>query len=403
MHVHGSRRALWPITAVSVGVIAVVVVIVVAGRSSSGAASPSAEPAPTSSLPAGTHSEPTPPHPATSAPAHHRPGNVYAAITGHELSKAVRSDPPYVYVPNGAPGTVEVIDPTTFTVVRRMSFGAGSYPEHVTPSWNLRWLYVDVDGKSELGVIDPRTGRLVRTITGVDRPYNLYFTPDGSRAIDVVEYEDRLDFMDPHSWSVTKRVAMPCRGADHLDFGPPGTHYLLISCEYDGRVIKVDWRAMRVVDAMEVGGLPVDVKLTPDGKRFLVANQGLGGVSVVDPDSMRVVRFIPTDAGAHGMAIGRDARHLYLTNRLAGTVSVIDLSRLRVVATWDVGGSPDMAQVSPDGRQLWVSNRYGTTVSVISTSTGRVMHRIEVGADPHGLTYFPQPGRFSLGHNGVYR
>jgi YVTN family beta-propeller protein len=308
-----------------------------------------------------------------------------------------------VYVPNGVPGTVEVIDPRTFRVVRRISFGAGSYPEHVTPSWNLRWLYVDVDGNSELGVIDPRTGHLVRTIHGVDRPYNLYFTPDGSRAIDVAEYDNRLDFMDPHAWTVTKRVGMPCRGSDHLDFGPPGSHYLLISCEYDGRVIKVDWRTMRVLDVMEVGGLPVDVKLTPNGRRFLVANQGLGGVSVVDPTSMKVVRFIATDQGAHGMAIARDTRHVYVTNRLAGTVSVIDLSTLRVVATWNVGGSPDMAQVSPDGRQLWVSNRYGTTVSVISTTDGRVLHRIEVGADPHGLTYFPQPGRFSLGHNGVYR
>jgi hypothetical protein len=32
-----------------------------------------------------------------------------------------------------------------------------------------------------------------------------------------------------------------------------------------------------------------------------------------------------------------------------------------------------------------------------------VIRRIEVGGDPHGLAYFPQPGRFSLGHNGVYR
>jgi YVTN family beta-propeller protein len=267
----------------------------------------------------------------------------------------------------------------------------------------MRWLYVDVDGLSELGVIDPRTGRLVRTIHGVDRPYNLYFTPDGSRAIDVAEYENGLDFMDPHGWTLTKQVALPCRGSDHLDFGPPGTHYLLISCEYDGRVIKVDWRRMRVLAVMEVGGLPVDVKLTPDGKRFLVANQGLGGVSVIDPVRMKVVGFVRTDTGAHGMAISRDTRRVYVTNRLAGSISVIDLASLRLEATWNVGGSPDMVQVSRNGRQLWVSNRFGTTVSVVSTEDGQVLHRIEVGQDPHGLTYFPQPGRFSLGHNGVYR
>jgi YVTN family beta-propeller protein len=73
------------------------------------------------------------------------------------------------------------------------------------------------------------------------------------------------------------------------------------------------------------------------------------------------------------------------------------------VATWNVGGSPDMVQVSPNGKQLWVSNRFGTTIEAISTSTGRVIRQIVVGVDPHGLSYFPQPGRFSLGHNGVYR
>ena len=62
-----------------------------------------------------------------------------------------------------------------------------------------------------------------------------------------------------------------------------------------------------------------------------------------------------------------------------------------------------MLQVSPDGTQLWASNRFGDTVSVISTVTGKVIHSIVVGAGPHGLAYFPQPGRFSLGHNGVYR
>jgi YVTN family beta-propeller protein len=62
-----------------------------------------------------------------------------------------------------------------------------------------------------------------------------------------------------------------------------------------------------------------------------------------------------------------------------------------------------MMQVSADGRELWVSNRYDGTVSVIATRTGHVIRTIHVGSGPHGLTLFPQPGRFSIGHNGVYR
>jgi len=300
------------------------------------------------------------------------------------------------------PGTVEVIDPRTFRIVRRISLGYRSFPEHVTPSWDLRWLYVDVSASSELAVIDPRTGKLSRVIHGVEHPYNLYFTPDGTKAIDVAEYYNQLRFMNPHTWKLIKAVPMPCRGPDHMDFSADGS-YLLISCEYDGRVVKVDVRSMRVVGLVQVGGLPVDVKLSPDGSVFFVANQGLGGVSVVDPVRMRVVRFIRTGRGAHGMAVSRDTRYLYLTNRLAGTISTINFAERRVVNTWTVGGSPDMVQISPDGTQLWESNRYGTTITVVDTSDGHIIKQIQVGQDPHGLAYFPQPGRYSLGHNGVFR
>jgi YVTN family beta-propeller protein len=329
--------------------------------------------------------------------------NVWAAISSKHLSPVVRGDRAYVYVPNGRPGTLEVIDPRTLRIVRRVSLGAGSYPEHVTPSWDLRRLYVDVDGASELAVIDPKTGRLIHIVHGIDHPYNLYFTPDGSTAIDVVEYHDRLDFMNPHTWKPIRSLQLPCNGPDHLDFGPPGTHYFVIGCEFDGRVIKVDWRRRRVVDQASVGGLPVDVKLSPDGRVFYVANQGLGGVSIVDASNLRSQAFIPTGRGAHGLAISRDTHSLYVSNRLAGTISVIRFSTRKVTHTWAVGGSPDMLQVSPDGAQLWTSNRYGTTITVINTTNGRIIHQIEVGPDPHGLCYFPQPGTYSLGHNGVFR
>jgi hypothetical protein len=75
----------------------------------------------------------------------------------------------------------------------------------------------------------------------------------------------------------------------------------------------------------------------------------------------------------------------------------------RVRTTWQVGGSPDMLQLSPRGHRLWASSRFDAGVLVISTRTGRLVRRIPAGPGAHGLSYLPQPGRFSLGHNGVYR
>ena len=325
--------------------------------------------------------------------------NVYAATAVGRFSAAVRGVKQRVYVPNSRSGTVTVIDPTTFQIIRR--FRVGLYDQHVTPSWDLRHLYVNNTASNSLTVINPRSGRPTGEIP-VSDPYNLYFTPDGSSAIVVVESFHRLDFRDPHTWALQGRVSLPAAGPNHLDFSADGS-YLLISAELSGHVVKVDLKSKQVSGKLFVGGSPVDVKLAPDGSVFFVANQMLGGVSVIDPQAMRQIGFIHTGAGAHGMAFSHDARRLYVSNRLAGSISVLDPTLRRLITTWKVGGSPDMIQISPDGRQLWVSNRFHGTVSVVDTSSGRLIHRIPTGNSPHGLAYFPQPGRYSLGHNGVYR
>ena len=62
-----------------------------------------------------------------------------------------------------------------------------------------------------------------------------------------------------------------------------------------------------------------------------------------------------------------------------------------------------MGGVSADGRVLWLSGSYGGEVYAISTRNGHLLARIPVGSGPHGLCVYPQPGRYSLGHTGVFR
>jgi len=326
--------------------------------------------------------------------------NVYDHTRRGAMSSSVAAIPERVYVPNSESASVDVINPRTFRVVAH--FPVGQYPEHITPSWDLRWLYVNNTYSNSLTVIDPRTGKPAGKLIHVKDPYNLYFTPDGKKAIVVAERYQRLDFYHLPSWHFMRSVAIPAAGPDHLDFSADGRS-LLLSAEFSGWVFKVSITSMRVTGRCHVGGLPVDVKLSPDGSVYYVANQGLGGVTIVDARTLHRVRFMTTGAGAHGLAVSRDTRHLYVSNRLAGTISVIKFATRKVASTWQVGGSPDMLQVSASGKQLWASNRFSNSVSAISTRTGRVMHVIPVGASPHGLALFPQPGRYSVGHNGVYR
>ncbi len=333
------------------------------------------------------------------APGINPAANVYAYASATRVKSSLADVPPRVYVPNSDADTVDVIDPVTFKVLDH--FAVGRQPHHITPSWDLKVLYVNNTYGNSLTPIDPRSAEPQPPVPVTD-PYNLYFTIDGAKAIVVAERFRRLDFRDPHSWKLIKSVQIPWSGVDHLDFSADG-RYLMASTEYSGHVVKVDTETMTVSGTVLVGGLPVDVRLAPDGSVFYVTNQGRHGVSIIDPVAMKEVGFIATGRGAHGLQVSRDTKWMYVSNRLEGTISVIDLSTRQLHDTWTVGGSPDMFQLSPDGRQLWVSNRFHASVSVIDTQTGQVIQRIPAGAGAHGITYFPQPGRFSLGHNGVYR
>ena len=326
--------------------------------------------------------------------------DIYAATAAGMFSPTVAGVPTRVYVPNSESNTVDVIDPTTFKVIDH--FDVGRQPQHVTPSWDLRTLYVDNDLGDTLTPLDPHTGQRVGPDLPVEDPYNLYFTLDGSRAIVVAERFRRLDFRDPHTWQVVGTVPIPHRGVDHMDFSVDGK-YVIASCEYSGWLVKVDVEKMQMVGELEVKGQPIDVKLSPDGKIFYVANQSRDGVSLVDGDNLKELEFVHTGKGAHGLYVSRDGRFLYVTNRGEGTVSVIDFATRKVVANWMTGGSPDMGGVSADGKQLWLSGRYNREVYVLDTSDGSLLATIPVGTGPHGLSIFPQPGRYSLGHTGIFR
>jgi YVTN family beta-propeller protein len=368
--------------------------------------------APSSSVRAGANAlAATAPHRAATAgarnPVHrHRARHavaVYRYDGANMLSGPARLARPLVYVPNSQSNTVSVIDPKTYRVIS--TFPVGALPQHVTPAWNLKTLYVDNDHGNSLTPIDPITGRPKGPPIPVADPYNLYFTPDGRSAIVVAERLHRLDFRNPTSFSLQRSLTVPCSGVDHMDFTANG-RYALASCEFSGQLLRIDLRRRRVIGVIDLrpGAMPQDVKLSPDGRVFYIADMMSSGLWVVNATSFRVTRHIHTGAGAHGLYPSRDARYLYVSNRSAGTISVISFHTDRVVHTWTIPhGSPDMGGVSANGRVLWLSGRYDHAVYAINTTNGHLIARIPVGQGPHGLSVWPQPGHHSLGHTGILR
>ncbi|GAC1323454.1 MAG: hypothetical protein NVS3B11_11580 [Collimonas sp.] len=345
------------------------------------------------------------------------PANLYSEAGAGQFSPAVAGALPRIYVPNLRSNDVYVIDPATFKVVEK--FKVGFSPQHVVPAWDLQTLWVanNAEGRPDgsLTPIDPKTAKPGKEVP-VEDPYNMYFTPDGKEAIVVVEAHAQLDFRDAHTMALKSSLPVPeCKGINHADFSIDGK-YALFTCEFGGRLAKIDLVNRKVAGYLQLDkkGMPQDIRISPDGKVFFVADMMADGVFVIDGDNFTKVGFIKTGTGTHGLYPSRDGSKLYVANRGSnkihgarngkGSVSVIDFATRQVVANWPIpgGGSPDMGNVSADGKMLWLSGRFDDVVYAIDTTSGAVK-KIAVGAEPHGLTVWPQPGRYSLGHTGNMR
>ena len=345
------------------------------------------------------------------------PRNLYSEAGTNQFSPAVAGALSRIYVPNLRSDDVYVIDPATYKVLYK--FKVGRSPQHVVPSWDLKTLWVtnNAEGSNDgsLTAIDPKTGRPRLTVK-VDDPYNMYFTPDGKQAIVVAESRARLDFRDPQTMALKWSLPVPgCKGINHADFSIDG-RYAIFTCEFGGRLAKIDLVHRKVAGYLQLDkhGMPQDIRVSPDGKVFYVADIMADGVFLIDGDSFTRIGFIRTGVGTHGLYPSRDATRLYVANRGSnlihgprhgkGSVSVIDFATRKVVANWPIpgGGSPDMGNVSADGKTLWLSGRFDDVVYAFDTATGKV-RKIKVGEEPHGLAVWPQPGRYCLGHTGIMR
>ncbi|MET8775500.1 beta-propeller fold lactonase family protein [Nocardia sp. NPDC050713] len=334
--------------------------------------------------------------------------DVYAA--NRELSPTVADHRPLVYVPNSQSHTVTVIDQNTFQVIDTFAAG-GEEPQHVVPSYDMQTLYVTNDlpiGGGSLRPIDPRTG-LPGEPFPVRDPYNMYYTPDGKFALVVAEADKSLDFYDPKTWQKVHALPVPdCAGVDHMDFTADG-RFALASCEFIGRMQVFDVAERKLIKTIDLAGgrsgKPQDVKLSPDGLTFYVADMAAGGLYVFDALTFESKGFVPTGDGAHGLYITRDSKQMIITNRHEGSISVWDFAANGLVHKWFVpgGGSPDMGNISVDGRIFWASGRHHGEVYAIDIVEWKLLARIPVGRGPHGLTVWPQPGRYSTGHTGVMR
>ena len=68
------------------------------------------------------------------------------------------------------------------------------------------------------------------------------------------------------------------------------------------------------------------------------------------------------------------------------------------------GNFPHDPAVAADG-SVWYTDQHNSYIGHLDPGTGKIVdYRTPTpGSGPHGLCVYPQPGRYSLGHTGVFR
>jgi len=290
-----------------------------------------------------------------------------------------------IFVLNSLDASISVIDPVSWTELRRLP--TGKEPHHLYMTPDEKSVIVANAGSDSLTFIDPRTAVIQREVRGIVDPYHLRFSPDMKWFITAA---NRLNHVDIYRWDGTnltlaKRIATG-KTPSHIWIDSRSTTAYVTMQDSD-ELVAIDIATQALKWRARTGSLPADVFATPDERHLLVGMTGDDHVEVWDVSGKepRKVKTIKTGQGAHAFRSAGDKRHVYVSNRVANTIGKIDLQTLTLVDSFAAPGGPDCMEVMAGGRLLLVSSRWARKLTVIDTQTRQVVRQVAVGKSPHGV------------------
>ena len=202
-------------------------------------------------------------------------------------------------------------------------------------------------------------------------------------------------------------LSVPCPGVDHLDFTADG-RYLLASCEFGAQLIAVDVQKEKVI-----GSNGAEERCDATGREALPRRAGL--LCRGHDGQRRLVGRRPPASSESGSSPPALARTAFTRAAIPSTSTFPTEARPR--SRWSPsqlarssrsGASPAAAALTWEACPQTATSsgsRAATTRRSTRSAPGRgsCSARIPVGSGPHGLSLYPQPGRYSLGHTGVFR
>lgn len=311
------------------------------------------------------------------------------AVAGAALGQTVDVVKSPIFVLNSLDADISVIDPVSFTQIKRIATGKEPHHLYLTP--DEKSLIVANALSDSLTFIDPLTAQVQRTVRGISDPYHLRFSPDMKWFVTAA---NRLNHVALYLWQPLD-VEAPLKLVKRLPASRTPSHLFIdskstvayASLQDSDQLMAVDLGTQTTRWIVKVGKMPADIYLTPDDKQLLVALTGDRRVEVYDMTGARpvLVKRLDTGEGAHSFRAWGDGRHVLVSNRAADTISRIDLQTMSVVDVYPAPSGPDDMELLPGQKTLLVASRWAGKLTMIDTQTRQVVKQVRVGKSPHGV------------------
>jgi YVTN family beta-propeller protein len=203
-------------------------------------------------------------------------------------------------------------------------------------------VWVVVRGENYISVIDPTTFTEVRRIETRPGPGMVVFHPNNKLAFVVSSFTPVAEVVDVKAHKVIKRLPVVSPFSPFLQFTPDYTEVWMTHKDV-GKVTRIDTDRLEVKGVIDTGFITNHLGLvqTPDGTRAYVTVGGENAVKVYTTDDVpKLVATIPVGALPHGIWPSDDGSRMYVGLENGDAVEVIDTVGNKVIARVPVGQAP---------------------------------------------------------------
>ena len=208
---------------------------------------------------------------------------VFASSTGHELGR--------VTVGHASPGTY----------LRRQLSSLATVPG---PNGDI--VYAAGEGSGTVWALDAATGALLSEIEVGGGPMRLVPDAAHQRLYVLLDTVNQLVVIDTSTLGITGRLDLPGQPADAA-VGSDGSVFVAGGSEHNGQLWVVEPAATGLRSVVPIGGTPVGLAISTDGRSLYVADRDASALAIVTADTIQVTHTIQLASAPLGVVVAHPA------------------------------------------------------------------------------------------------